>query len=82
MARESRKKVRLVGVTAQFEFVVDDGDHLTPLLLDDGQGGRSKPAVSIPAADWPTYATSTFLEAVAALEADVNGEAKPESGKS
>jgi len=55
-------RLRLVSVTVLAEFVADDGETLTPVTVEP---------VKVPAADWPTYATTTFAEAQAALEAQL-----------
>jgi hypothetical protein len=68
----SEAKLRLVAVVAQFQFVVDDGDTLTDLVLADEKGNPSSPTVRIAAKDWPAYAQTQYLEAVADLERQVN----------
>lgn len=47
-------KLRLLKVIVQPVFVVDDGAELTEHAVGP---------VTVPAADWPTYATGPFLDA-------------------
>jgi hypothetical protein len=64
----AEKKVRLVKVQVLADFVVDDGETLTPLAAF----GLESPPVAVTAADWPAFATGPFADAVAALEAQIN----------
>lgn len=56
-------RVRLLRVTVQPEFVVDDGDTLSPLPLQ---------AVEIPAAQWIEFAADNFAKAIAAIQEQVD----------
>lgn len=62
------KKVRLVAVQVHAQFVVDDGQTLTPLSAC----GIESPPISVAPADWPTFATGPFAAAVAQLEEQIN----------
>lgn len=59
-------KLRLLKVIVQPVFVVDDGETLTE---------HPAQPVTVAPADWPTYATTTFVEGFAELQArlDENG---------
>jgi hypothetical protein len=56
-------KLRLVKVICQPVFVLDDGETLTE--------HAAEPMV-VPASEWPSYATGTFLLQVAALQAEIS----------
>jgi hypothetical protein len=56
-------KLRLVKVVVQPHFVLDDGETLTEQVAE---------AVTVPASDWPTYATKQFRESVELLEESLN----------
>jgi hypothetical protein len=58
-------KLRLLKVIVQPVFVVDDGETLT-----------EQPAqpVSVSPAEWPTFATTTFVEGMEALQAEIDGQ--------
>lgn len=53
------KKLRLVTVTVIPQFMLDDGETLTPL---------SHRAVTIPAAEWPSYSGERFPAEVQAWQ--------------
>ena len=53
-------RLRLLKVIVRPVFVIDDGEHLVEQSADP---------VTISAAAWPTYATTTFEEGVAQLQA-------------
>jgi hypothetical protein len=55
-------KLRLLKVMVQPVFVLDDGEKLVEQVAQ---------AVTVAAEDWPTYATTGFVEAVAALRAQL-----------
>lgn len=59
------KRLRLIHVVAQPVFVLDDGENLTP--VEHG-------AVTIPAAEWPTYSGERFPREVAEWEKQLNAE--------
>jgi hypothetical protein len=63
------KKLRLVRVVVQPEFVVDDGENLTPFT----EGDAALTAV-VTAKAWPDYPTTGFADAVKKLESDLNAE--------
>lgn len=56
-------KLRLLKVIVQPVFVVDDGESL-----------REEPIqpVTVSPADWPTFATTTFIEGMATLQAQLD----------
>ncbi len=56
-------KLRLLKVIVQPVFAVDDGETLTE--------SPAEPVVVKPE-DWPTYPTTQFVEAVAALQAQLD----------
>jgi len=60
-------RLRLVGVVLTPQFMVDDGDNLTPLPVE---------SIPIAAVDWPRV-VELFAQAVAVLRAQV--EAPPEA---
>jgi len=53
-------KLRLLKVIVQPVFVLDDGDQLTE---------QPAQAVEVSPQDWPTFATTTFAEGFAELQA-------------
>ncbi len=57
-------RLRLLKVIVQPVFVVDDGEQLI-----------EQPAqpVTVSPQDWPTFATTTFVEGMQALQADLDG---------
>ena len=55
-------KLRLLKVVVQPVFALDDGDQLQELTAD---------AVVVTPAEWPTFATTTFLKGVEQLEAQI-----------
>lgn len=59
------RKLRLLKVIVQPVFVVDDGDQLIEQTAE--------PIVVSPA-DWPTFATTAFLEGVAQLQEQLEAE--------
>lgn len=63
MTGQPRKRVRLLGVTVQPRIAIDDGEHLEELPIQ---------ATNVTPTDWPTYATTTFAEALAEFERQVN----------
>jgi hypothetical protein len=68
------RKLRLVKVVVQPVFMVDDGETLTPLdaLLQDDQGRPAAPITEVAAKEWPSYATTRFVEEAKKLEQHVN----------
>jgi hypothetical protein len=58
-------KLRLISVTLQPEFVLDDGDNLTPIQTEP---------VKVVAAEWTDYPQKGFEEARAALEAELTSD--------
>lgn len=56
--------LRLLKVLVQPVFVLDDGESLVE---------HAVPPVVVTAADWPTYATTTFVEDFARLRLEVEG---------
>lgn len=59
-------KLRLLKVIVQPVFVVDDGDSLEEQIAQP---------VNVSPADWPTYATTTFAEGMAQLQAQLDEDA-------
>jgi hypothetical protein len=74
-----KKRLRLVAVAAQFEFVVDDGETLTPFVLTDREGRVANPSTRILAKDWPDYAKTGFIEAIKDLETQLEAQEKKTS---
>jgi hypothetical protein len=66
------KKIRVVKVIVQPVVVADDGKTLTE--LDIG------PA-TVPPEAWPDYATTGFVEQLAAIEKQINAEAADGNGQ-
>lgn len=58
------KKLRLLYVTVQPHFVVDDGKDLEPI---------DHPPINIPGAEWPTYSSDRFQREVKAWEKELLG---------
>lgn len=50
----AERRARLLQVKIQADFVIDDGDYLTPWV---------GPVVDIPAADWQEFTTKAFSDA-------------------
>ena len=65
MDDQSRSRLRLVKVVTQATFVLDNGDSLVEQVANP---------VTVSAAEWPTYPTGRFLEQVAELEGELNGD--------
>lgn len=63
------RKLRLLKVIVQPVFVVDDGEQLVE---------QSAEPVVVSPADWPTFATTTFLEGFAQLQEQLGTEDSPE----
>lgn len=63
------RKLRLLKVIVQPVFVVDDGDELVEQTAE--------PVVVSPA-DWPTFATTAFLDGVAQLQEQLDAEERAE----
>lgn len=65
-------RLRLLKVIVQPVFAIDDGETLTETTAEP---------VVVAAADWPTYPATRFLDAVDALQAELdsqtNGAASP-----
>ncbi|HUR85642.1 MAG TPA: hypothetical protein VMY78_09875 [Solirubrobacteraceae bacterium] len=61
-------QLRLVKVIVQPVFVIDDGEQLTEQVADP---------VHVSAANWPTYATTTFAEAVERLQSQLDASDAP-----
>ena len=59
------RKLRLLKVMVQPVFAIDDGETLTEVQAE---------AVVVSPDEWPTYPTSGFAQAVAKLQAELNGE--------
>lgn len=59
VALMNRPRLRLLKVICQPVFVIDDGEVLIEQTAEP---------VTVSAADWPTYATVGFLQAVSRLE--------------
>lgn len=55
--------LRLLKVIVQPVFVVDDGESLSEQVAQP---------IEVKPADWPTYATTAFPSAVAALQAQMD----------
>jgi hypothetical protein len=64
-------RVRLVSVQVQPVFLLDDGETLTPV---------DHPAVTIPAAEWPTYSSERFPREVAEWQTQLDAEAEDTDG--
>lgn len=60
-------RLRLVHVHVQPVLMLDDGETLTPL---------EHPAVTIPAADWPTYSSERFPREIAEWQSRLDAEAQ------
>lgn len=56
-------RLRLLKVIVQPVFVVDDGEQLHE---------QSAQPVPVSPADWPTFATTTFVEGMEALQAQLD----------
>jgi len=63
-------RIRLLKVIVQPVFVVDDGDELIEQVAEP---------VTVSPADWPTFATTTFVEGMAALQAQIDDQHTDES---
>lgn len=63
------KRLRLLKVVCQAVFVVDDGESLSEITAQP---------VTVPAADWPTYATGDFAVNVEKLRQQVESDADAE----
>ncbi len=61
-------KLRLLKVIVQPVFAVDDGETLTETPAEP---------VVVKAEDWPTYPTTQFIDALNALQAQLDKETKP-----
>jgi hypothetical protein len=64
-------KLRLLKVIVQPIFVIDDGENLTEHPAEP---------IAIAATEWPTYATSGFLDAFEALQRQVETLPKEHPG--
>jgi len=62
------RKLRLLKVIVQPVFVVDDGEQLVEQTAE--------PVVVLPA-DWPTFATTAFLDGVQQLQEQLDAEDDP-----
>jgi hypothetical protein len=58
-------RIRLLKVIVQPIFVVDDGERLIEQVAEP---------VTVSPADWPTFATTTFVEGMAALQAQLDAQ--------
>lgn len=58
-------KLRLVKVHVQPVFVLDDGENITEV---------EHPAVTIPAAEWPTYSSERFPAEVKVWQKQIDDE--------
>jgi hypothetical protein len=56
-------RIRLLKVIVQPVFVVDDGERLTEQVAEP---------VTVSPEDWPTFATTTFVEGMDALQAQLD----------
>jgi hypothetical protein len=56
-------RIRLLKVVVQPVFVVDDGEQLVEQVAEP---------VTVSPADWPTFATTTFVDGMAALQAQLD----------
>jgi hypothetical protein len=70
-------RIRLLKVIVQPVFVVDDGERLIEQVAEP---------VTVNPTDWPTFATTTFVEGMAALQAqldaqDANGPEPPPAAR-
>ena len=65
------KRLRLVKVIVQPVFVLDDGESLEEVTAQP---------LPVTAQDWPTFATDTFPQMAAQVEAQVCGAAQPNPG--
>lgn len=65
-----RKRVRVVQVVVKPILVVDDGQTLAPVDVEQ---------IAVTAENWPTYPVTGFAEAVTRLEAELNAQGQPES---
>lgn len=57
------KKLRLISVTLQPEFVLDDGENLTPVQTE---------SVKVLGAEWEDFAQKGFKQAQMSLEQSLN----------
>lgn len=58
-------KLRLLKVIVQPVFVIDDGERLIEQVAEP---------VTVDPTEWPTFATTRFLEGVAALQAQLDDQ--------
>jgi len=58
-------RLRLLKVMVQPIFVLDDGEQLTEM---------SAQPVAVPPGDWPTFASTKFLQGVAALAQQIGAD--------
>ena len=65
-------KLRLVKVIVQPVFVLDHGDRIDEV---------EQPAITIPAADWPTYSGERFPAEVKAWQERIDAEHATENPK-
>lgn len=68
------KKLRLVRVTVLPEFVIDDGESLSPLSahVRNEDGSPLVLSTAVLPADWPNYATTDFVKAMKDMEKRLN----------
>jgi hypothetical protein len=59
----SAPKLRLLKVIVQPVFAVDDGESLSE---------QAAQPIVVPAAEWPTYATTNFVQAMEDLQAQLD----------
>lgn len=62
-------RVRLVAARIQFEFMVDDGDTLQPLIVHDEDGNAGPVNRTVMAKDWPEFCESGLGLVTAELQA-------------
>jgi hypothetical protein len=62
------RRARLLHVVVQPHIVIDDGESLEPRIGD---------AITVPATDWPTFATEQWPALLASLQEQLDAEDAP-----
>ena len=69
--------VRFVGCRIIFDFMVDDGSHLAPIVIRGEDGSPGPVTVAVSSRDWDRFCETGLTETTASVQAIVDAQDRP-----